>query len=83
MFFTAVNPMNKEHKDRQELDLTTPRLASYKQQWKRHQDTVCWVDTKVTQKKELKFYQTRSNVIILYDILPAVESRPDGNWRNH
>ena len=27
--FTAVNPMHKNHKDPQELDLTKPRLASY------------------------------------------------------
>ena len=27
VFFTAVNPMNKNHKDPQELDLTKPRLA--------------------------------------------------------
>ena len=44
-FFTAVNPMDKEHKDPYKLDLTKPRLASYKQKtWKRHQDTVYWVD---------------------------------------
>ena len=29
--FTAVNPMNKDHKDPQEFDLTKPRLALYKQ----------------------------------------------------
>ena len=40
VFFTAVNPMNQDHRDPQELDLTEPRLASYKQKWKRHQDTV-------------------------------------------
>ena len=71
VFFTAVNPMNKNHKDPQELDLTKPRLALYKQKWKRHRDTVYWVDTQPTQRKGLKFYQTRSNAIILYDILPA------------
>ena len=38
VFFMAVNPMNKEHRDPHELDLTKPRLASYKQKkWKRHQ----------------------------------------------
>ena len=31
VFFTAVNPMNKEHKDPFEIDLTAPRLAWYKQ----------------------------------------------------
>ena len=36
VFFTAVNPMNTNHKDPQELDLTKPRLAWYKQKtWKK------------------------------------------------
>ena len=71
VFFTAVNPMNKNHRDPQELDLTKPRLASCKLKWKRHQNTVYWVDIKLARKKGLKFYQTRSNATILYDTLPA------------
>ena len=71
VFFAAVDPMNKEHEDTHELDLTKPRLASYKQKWKRHQNTVYWVDTKLAQRKGLKFYQTKSNAIILYETLPA------------
>ena len=63
--------MNKDHRDPHELDLTKPRFASYKQKWKRHQDTVYWVDIQLAQRKGLKFYQTRSNAIILYDTLPA------------
>ena len=71
VFFAAVNPMHKNQKDPQELDLTKPRLASYKPKWKRHQDTVYWVDIQLAQRKGLKFNQTRSNAIILYDTLPA------------
>ena len=71
VFFTALNPMHKNHKDPQELDLTNSRLAPYKQKWKRHHDTVYWVDIQLAQRKGLKFYQTRSNAIILYDTLPA------------
>ena len=71
VFFTAVNPMHKDHKDPQELDLTKPRLASYKQKWKRHRDTVYWVEKQLAQQKGLKFYQTRCNAIILCDTLPA------------
>ena len=67
VFFTAVNPMHENHKDPQELDLTKPRLALYKQKWKRHQDTVCWVGVQLAQRKGLKFCQTRCNTIILYD----------------
>ena len=44
--------MHKNHIDPQELDLTKPRLASYKQKWKRHQDTVYWVDIQLTQRKD-------------------------------
>ena len=39
--------------------------------WKKHQNTVYWVDTNLALKKGLKFYQTRSNAIILYETLPA------------
>ena len=69
-FFTAVNPMHENHQDPIELDLTKPRLASYKQKWKVHQDTVYWVDFQLAQRKGLKFYQTRSNAVILYERLP-------------
>ena len=71
VFFTAVNPMKKEHRDPQELDLTKPRLAPYKQKWKVHQDTVYWVDIQLAQRKGFKFYHTRCNTIIFYDTLPA------------
>ena len=72
VFFTSVDPMNKEHKDPYVIDLDAPRLAWYKQKvWKKHQNTVYWVDIKLAQKKGLKFYQTRLNAIILYDTLPA------------
>ena len=39
--------------------------------WKIHQDTVYWVDINLAQRKGLKFYQTRSNEVILYDTLPG------------
>ena len=71
VFFIAVNPMHKNHKDPQELDLTKPRLASYEKKWTRHQDTVYWVEKQLAQRKGLKFNQTRSNAIILHDTLPA------------
>ena len=34
IFFLLVDPMNKDHRDPYKLDLTKPRLASYKQKWK-------------------------------------------------
>ena len=71
VFFTAANPVNKDHRDPQELDLIKPRLASYKQKWKKHQDTLYWVDVQLAQRKGLKFFQTRCNAITFYDTLPA------------
>ena len=71
VFSTTVNPMQKNHQDPIELDLTKPRLASLQQKWKMHQDTVYWVDIQLAQRKGLKFHQTRSNAVILYDTLPA------------
>ena len=39
IFFTAVNLMNKEHKDPYEIELNAPRLAWYKQKkWKSGKD---------------------------------------------
>ena len=72
VFFLHVNPMDKEHKDPEKIDLEAPRLARYMHTaWKKHQNTVYWVDIKLAQKKGLKFYQHRSNAIILYNTLPA------------
>ena len=72
VFFLLVNPMDKEHKDPETVDLKAPRLAQYMQTtWKKHQNTVYWVDIKLDQNKGLKFYQTQSNAIILYNTLPA------------
>ena len=52
------------------LECTASCTYMYKG-WKKHQNTVYWVDIKLAQKKGLKFYQTRSNAIILYDTLPS------------
>ena len=42
-----------------------------KKAWKKHQNTVYWVDINLALKKGLKFYQTRSKAIILHETLPA------------
>ena len=54
------------------MNLNEPRHAQYiHKALKRHQDAVCWVDINLAIKKGLKFYQTRSNAIILHETLPA------------
>ena len=72
VFFLPVDPMDKDHEDPDTIDLNEPRHAQYMHKaWKRHQNAVYWVDINLAQKKGLKFYQTRSNAIILYNSLPA------------
>ena len=72
VFFLPVDPMDKEHKDPDTIDLEAPRLAQYMHKaWKKHQNTVYWVDINLALKKGLKFDQTRSNAIILHETLPA------------
>ena len=52
VFFTSVDPMNEEHIDPNNIDMEAPRLAWYKpKKWKKHQNTVYWVDIKLAQKK--------------------------------
>ena len=72
VFFLLVDPMDKNHKDPDTIDLSVPRHAQYMHKaWKRHQDAVYWVDINLAMRKGLKFYQTRSNAIILHETLPA------------
>ena len=72
VFFLPVDPMDKEHKDPDTIDLEAPRLAQYMHKaWKKLQTTVYWVDINLALRKGLKFYQTRSNAIILHETLPA------------
>ena len=61
-----------KQKDPKTIDLNEPRHAqNMHKAWKRHQNAVYWVDINLATKKGLKFYQTRSNEIILHETLPA------------
>ena len=72
VFFQLVDPTDKNHKDPDTIDLNAPRHAQYMHTtWKKHQNTVLWVDINLALKKKLKFYQSRSNDIILHETLPA------------
>ena len=72
VFFLLVDPRDENHRDPENIDYSVPRRARYMQNnWKRHQDTVFWIDINLGIIKEgLKFYQTRSNAIILQGVLP-------------
>ena len=73
MFFLLVDPMDKNQKDPDTIDLNEPRHAQYMHKaWKKHQNTVYIGSTStLALKKGLKFYQARSNAIILHETLPA------------
>ena len=73
VFFLPVDPRDENHRDPENIDYSVPRRARYVQNtWKRHQDTVFWIDINLGIIKEgLKFYQTRSNATILQGVLPA------------
>ena len=72
VFFLPVDPMDKNHKDPGTIDLYSPRHAQHMHKaWKKHHNTVFWVDINVALKKGLKFYQTRSKTIIIHETLPA------------
>ena len=73
VFFLLVDPRNEDHRDPENIDYSVPRHARYVQNtWKRHQDMVFWIDIDLGIIKEgLRFYQTRSNAIILQGALPA------------
>ena len=70
-FFLPVDLIDKNHKDPDVIDLSVPRRAqNLHKAWKKHQDAVYCVDINPAIEKGLKFYQTRSNAIILQETLP-------------
>ena len=72
VFFLPIDPRDESHKDPEHIDFSVPRLARYLHSaWKKHTDTVFWVDMDLALGKGLTFYQTRSNAIILQGTLPA------------
>ena len=72
VFFLPVDPKDENHRDPENIDYSVPRHARYLQNaWKRHQDTVFWIDIDLGIREGLMFYQTRSNAIILQGSLPA------------
>ena len=72
VFFLPIDSRKEDHKDPEHIDYSVPRLARYLQNaWKRHQDTVYWIDIDLGIKEGLMFCQTRSNAIILPGTLPA------------
>ena len=52
VFFLPVDPMDKNHKDPDTIDLSVLRHAQYMHKaWKGHQDAVYWVDINLAMRK--------------------------------
>ena len=74
--------MDKNHEGPDTIDLNAPRHAQYLHKaWKKHQNTVYWVDINLALKKGLKFYQTRSNAIFLHETFTAFIFRKLLGWK--
>ena len=59
VFFLPVDPMDKNHKDPDTIDLDAPRFAQYMHKtWKKHQKTVYWVDINLQLPKKPLFVPT-------------------------
>ena len=69
VFLTAVNRMNSDHVRERDYDLTKPRIAVYKNNWKIQQNALSWCNLRIAQSRGLQFYQTRTKAIILYNTL--------------
>ena len=68
VFFLIVDSMDKEHKDPETINFVHNTCTKA---WKKHKNTVYWVDINLVLKKGLKLNQNRSNAIILQETLPA------------
>ena len=87
VFFLLVDPMNKNHKDPDVIDLSIPRRAQYLHEaWKRHQKhgvlgrhQICPKD----RKKVLSNAIERHHLLRYTPSLLYHQSCSDVNWRNH
>ena len=72
-FFTAVNPMNKKTQGSARVWSDQTRSCIVQAESGKGTRIRCTgsIDIQLAQHKGLKFYQTRSNAIILYGTLPA------------
>ena len=87
VFFLPVDPMGRNHKDLDTIDLNAPRLAQYTQTaWKKHQNTEYCVDINLALRKRIEVlsntierrHPSRTTPSLLYP-----DSCSDGNWRSH
>ena len=86
VFFTSVDPMNKEHRDPNNIDLEAPRLAWKRQKrWKKQKPGV-FGRHKTCFKERIEVLSNtieRSRPLRYTPSLLYPETCCDGIWRNH
>ena len=86
VFFTSVDPVNKEHKDPETIDLNAPRLAQYMHKaWKKHQNNVLDRHQPCSEERTEVLSDTieRHHLLRYTPSLLYPENCSDGNWRSH
>ena len=83
VFLLPVDPMDRNHKDPDTIDLSVPRRAQYLHKaWKRHQITVYWVGIKTCSKERIEVLSDtieRNHPLRYAPSLLYPESCSDGN----
>ncbi len=69
--FSPLNPLESDDEEEEYLDnMKIPRKFHYCSKWKHDQDAVYWVKLEEAQDLGLRFWQTKSNAIIVYEKVP-------------
>ena len=86
VLFMSVDPMNKKHRDPDEIDLNAPRLAWYKQEvWKKPSKNGVSGRHQTCSKEKISVLSStieRNHPLRHASSLLYPEGYQDGNWRN-
>ena len=71
IFFIPLDPFNSDADEAESMtDTTKPRTVQYQIHWRLEQDAVYWIHLSTAQDAGLEFWQTGSNAINSYQIVP-------------
>ena len=87
VFFLTVDPMDKDHKDPDTIDLDAPRLAQYMHTaWKKHQKHCVLVRYTACSTKRIEILSNKMKCNLPLRYTPSLlysENCSDGIWRSH
>ena len=74
IFFTPLDPYHSDASEAESsTDFSKPRKVHYQTHWRPEQDAVYWINLSRAQDCGLKFWQTQSHLIIVYQSRECVE----------